>query len=296
MTQLDAAGYRSRSAWLTSPTFGGISWLAHATLQSGLWVNSQQRYDQLLDSDRVTLSAAFAKAGWRTVGIDPANGRDWPEGSSFYRYDQLYDARNVGYAGPRFGYAPVPDQFTLAAFDRLELRRPGRGPVMAEINLVSSHVPWAPLPRLVEWGTVGDGSGYAAQHAAATSRDDVWRTAAGVRTAYAESIAYSLESIVSFVRNSHDDDLVLIVLGDHQPATVVSGPDAGHDVPVSIISHDQRVLDRISGWDWQAGLRPSRTAPVWPMNQFRDRFLAAYGPGRPDERQSTATPTSELNQ
>ena len=40
---------RARSAWLTSPTFGAASWLAHATLQSGLWVDSQQRYDQLLD-------------------------------------------------------------------------------------------------------------------------------------------------------------------------------------------------------------------------------------------------------
>ena len=49
---LRAAGYSTRSAWLTSPTFGGISWLAHSSLQSGLWVNSQQRYDQLLDTAR----------------------------------------------------------------------------------------------------------------------------------------------------------------------------------------------------------------------------------------------------
>ena len=35
--------------FLTSPTFGGISWLAHSTLQSGVWVDSQRRYDQLVD-------------------------------------------------------------------------------------------------------------------------------------------------------------------------------------------------------------------------------------------------------
>ena len=45
--RLRAAGFSSRSAFLTSPTFGAASWLAHATLQSGLWVDSQQRYDQL---------------------------------------------------------------------------------------------------------------------------------------------------------------------------------------------------------------------------------------------------------
>ena len=52
--QLTAAGFTSRSAFLTSPTFGGISWLAHSTVQSGRWVDSQQRYDQLMASDRPT--------------------------------------------------------------------------------------------------------------------------------------------------------------------------------------------------------------------------------------------------
>ena len=53
---LRAAGFSSRSGWLTSPTFGGISWLAHSTLQSGVWVNSPTRYDQLVGSTRFTLS------------------------------------------------------------------------------------------------------------------------------------------------------------------------------------------------------------------------------------------------
>jgi hypothetical protein len=49
-------------------------------------------------------------------------------------------------------------------------------------------------------------------------------------------------------------------------------------VPITIIAHDPAVLDRISGWGWQAGLRPRPDAPVWPMDAFRDRFLSAYGP------------------
>ena len=35
-TGLGAAGFSGRSAYLTSPTFGGLSWLAHSTLQTGL--------------------------------------------------------------------------------------------------------------------------------------------------------------------------------------------------------------------------------------------------------------------
>ncbi len=68
-----------------------------------------------------------------------------------------------------------------------------------------------------------------------------------------------------------------IVVGDHQPATVVSGEDASHDVPITVIAHDPAVLDRISSWGWQSGMRPDPEAPVWPMDEFRDRFLTAYG-------------------
>ena len=283
---LRASGYTTRSAWLTSPTFGGISWLAHSTLQSGLWVSSQQRYDQLLDTAtspdrRLTLAGAFARAGWRTVDVIPANRHDWPEGKAFYGYDTVYDARTLGYAGPGFGYAPMPDQYTLSAFDRLELQRrpPGRRPpVMAEIDLVTSHVPWAPLPRLLDWATIGDGSPYLAQAGLATPRDVVWSSPERVRAAYGQTVAYSLESVVSFLRATHDDDLVVLVLGDHQPVSIVSGDHAGHDVPVSIVARDPAVLARISSWGWQDGLRPGPTAPVWPMDRFRDRFLTAYGP------------------
>jgi hypothetical protein len=34
-----AAGFSAKSTFLTSPTFGGISWLAHSTLQSGMWID-----------------------------------------------------------------------------------------------------------------------------------------------------------------------------------------------------------------------------------------------------------------
>ncbi|HKX67357.1 MAG TPA: CDP-alcohol phosphatidyltransferase [Intrasporangium sp.] len=277
--KLRAQGLSSRSAWLTSSTFGGFSWLAHASLQTGLWVNTQQRHDQLMSTDRLTLSRAFASAGWRTVAVVPANRHDWPEGSSFYGYDTVYDARTLGYAGPGFGYAPMPDQYTLSALDRLELGRPDRPPVMAEVDLVTSHVPWAPLPRLVDWASIGDGSVYRSMAGKAPTQDTVWRTEEGVRAAYAQSIAYSLESVFSFLENTRDDNLVVLLLGDHQPITMVSGDDASHDVPVSLITRDRPVLDRISGWGWGDGLRPTPADPVWRMDQLRDRFLTAFGTG-----------------
>jgi hypothetical protein len=275
---LRAAGFSSRSAFLTSSTFGGISWLAHATLQSGLWIDSQLRYDQLVASNRFTLSDAFKRAGWRTVSDVPSNSRDWAQGTSFYHYDKLYDARNVGYAGPNFSYASMPDQYTLSALHRMELAKPTRAPVMAEIDLVSSHTPWAPLPHLVDWNKVGDGSVFDGMPAQGQSPDVVWRNSNRVRAAYGQSIQYSLSALISFVQTSGNKNLVLVLLGDHQPATIVSGARPDHDVPITIIAHDSKVMDRISSWGWQDGMLPSPHAPVWPMDAFRDRFLTAYGP------------------
>ena len=273
--RLAARGFSARSAFLTSPTYGAISWLAHSTLQSGLWVDTQQRYDLLVGSRRSTLSHAFSRAGWRTVSDVPADTHDWPQGA-FYGYDRFYDSRDVGYAGPRFGYPTMPDQYTLEAFQRLELARTDRRPVMAEIDLISSHAPWSRTPRMIDPRLVGDGSAYDGMPATLPSEKDIWPSPARVRAAYGRSIEYTLSALVSFVERHGTDRTVLVVLGDHQPATLVSGRDAGHDVPVSVVAHDPAVLRRIDGWGWQPGLLPGPAAPVARMDSFRDRFLRAY--------------------
>ena len=274
--RLQAAGFSSRSAFLTSSTFGGISWLAHSTLQAGVWVDNQRRYDQLVTTDRFTLSQAFKRAGWRTVGDSPSNNRAWPEGSSFYHFDKLYDRRNVGYRGPKFSYASMPDQYVLAALQRLELAKPGRRPVFAEVDLVSSHAPWTRIPRLIDWSEVGDGSVYQRMPVDQVTRGELFGDSERVRAAYRRSIEYTLNAVVSFVQHYGDDDLVLVVLGDHQPAKVVTGENPSHDVPISVVARDPAVLDKIAAWGWEDGLRPGPQAPVWRMDAFRDRFLSAF--------------------
>lgn len=279
-SRLHASGYSSRSAFLTSPTFGGLSWLAHATLQSGLWVDNQRRYDRLLSGDRMTLSQAFNNAGWRTIAVMPSNRESWPEGKAFYQFDKIYDRGDIDYRGPTFGWSLMPDQYALSAFQRLALAQRDRKPVMAEINLSSSHPPWAPLPSMVDWSRLGDGSVFDRIHRRSESAEALWRHE-DVEAAYMESIAYSLSALISFVEKYGDDDLVLVLVGDHQPATVVSGHGASHDVPITVVAHDRTVIERISGWGWQDGMTPDAQAPVWPMDAFRDRFLAAYSPQPP---------------
>ncbi|MEV0002233.1 sulfatase [Micromonospora sp. NPDC050980] len=267
--QLTAAGYGSRSAFLTSSTTGGGSWLAHATLMTGIRADNQLRYTNLVHSDRLTLNGAFKRAGWRTSLVMPALTRAWPE-ADFFAADRVYGAKDLGYRGPLFSFSSPPDQFTLEAFQRQE-RTPGHAPVMAEIPLLSSHIPWTPVPELVDWNDLGDGSVFAG-----TNRAN--RADEGTRTAYRQSIVYSLRTLISYVQRYGDENLVLVFLGDHQPARAVTGEGAGKDVPITIVAKDPAVLDRISGWGWQDGLNPGPDAPVWPMESFRDRFLRAFGP------------------
>jgi len=272
---LAAEGYSARSAWLTSPTYGGLSWLAHGTLQTGVWTPTQPAYDQLVASDRLSLARAFGEAGWRTVSDVPSDTETWSVGSSFYRYDALIDARDVGYHGPGFGYARIPDQFTLKHFADTALAGP-HDPVMAEIDLVSSHTPWAPLPQLVPWEQIGDGSVYDPQPAQSRSAGSVWQSPTTVRRFYGQSVQYSLGSLLSFFGNVDDPNLVVIVLGDHQPAAIVSGAGASRDVPISVIARDPAVFTAIGDWGWTPGLRPDDGSPVWRMDAFRDRLLAAF--------------------
>ncbi len=116
--QLQADGFSSRSGWLTSAMFGGGSWLAHATLESGTWVNSPGRYSDADRQQPLTLAGAFRRAGWRTVADVPATEGAWPEGRSFYRYQKIYDRDNLGYHGPKFGFSPMPDQYALRALQQ----------------------------------------------------------------------------------------------------------------------------------------------------------------------------------
>ena len=76
---------------------------------------------------------------------------------------------------------------------------------------------------------------------------------------YAQSIKYTLRALFSFVEHYGSKNLVLVVLGDHQPSRVVSGR-PGHDVPISIIAHDPAVLqpDRRLGLGGRDASRPRR--------------------------------------
>jgi hypothetical protein len=230
-------------------------------------VNSPGRYSELVTTKRVTLASAFRRAGWRTVADVPATHGSWPDGHSFFHYDQIWDRDNLKYQGPRFGFSPMPDQFALQALQKLELAKENRRPVFSEVFLSSSHEPWTRIPPLIPWRRLGNGSIF--------NRLPIDRIGlTDSQQGFARSIEYSLRALYSFVERYGNKNTVLIVLGDEQPSRLIQ--QASHDVPTTIIAHDPKVIRRLSSWGWTNGMLPGSTAPVWLMSRFRNQFFNAF--------------------
>ncbi|MFF7328869.1 CDP-alcohol phosphatidyltransferase [Streptomyces sp. NPDC008150] len=274
---LAAAGFHAKSGWLTSATYGGNSWLGHSTFMSGLWIDNQNRYRTVTSSDHLSLTKAFQKTGdWNTVGIMPGVQKGWPE-AKYYGLDKVYNAFQMGYQGPKFSWSTMPDQYALEAFQRLEHGKKQDKPLMSEIILTSSHQPWAPVPKMVDWDTLGDGSEFGSIADAGVKPSAIVTDSTRSKQEYGKSVSYSVTALTQFLERYGDDDTVLVFLGDHQPIARVSGENANRDVPVAIVAKDPKVLDAVSSWNWTDGLKPAHNAPVWKMSSFRDRFLTAFG-------------------
>lgn len=272
---LTAEGVQIRSAYLTSPVAGGLSWLAHASALSGTWIDSETRFKTLVMSERLTLNRLFQNAGWRTVAAMPGITKRWPEGE-YFGYDHIYDAHNFGYEGEPFNWVTMPDQYVMSALQARERNDSARVPVMAEVALISSHAPWTPIAELVPWSEVGDGRIFNIQAQAGPTPEVVWREVESIRYHYRQAIEYMLSTLVSYVQEYGDENLVILLLGDHPPAPMVSGDPDARQVPVHLIARDPEVIEAVAHWEWQAGMLPDSDAPVWRMDELRDRFVEAF--------------------
>jgi hypothetical protein len=164
---------------------------------------------------------------------------------------------------------------------------------MAEIDLVSSHYPWAPLPTMVPWNKVGNGSIFDPMPARSESPLTVWRNANTVRQFFGRSIRYSLAALTSWVTELNDPNLVLVLLGDEQPAGPISRTGASRKVVASIIARDPSVFRQIASWHWQDGLLPGASAPLEPMDAFRNQFLNSFSRASSQPAPAHGTAASE---
>lgn len=294
---LDAAGLHVVSGRLRAPIQGGQSWLAHATLLSGQWVDSQLDYEILLASDAPTLVDDFRRTGHESVAVMPAITRHWPEGRQL-GYNRIYDANSMGYQGPPLNWVTMPDQYTWSWFQH-ELREEIQEPIFAVIALISSHAPWVPiLPVLQNWEGIGTGKVFNLWKGAGEAPDSLWQDNDRVREHYSRAIDYALAVAAEYAVRYVDPNTLLIILGDHQPAPLITGENASRDVPVHVISGNPALLEPFVGKTeegqasqsvssarlptFQAGILPGMEAEAPRMDEFRPflqrRFSAPETP------------------
>jgi hypothetical protein len=256
---LAVAGWRSVSARVESSTFGGVSWLAHSSLLSGVRIADQGDYQGLLASDRATLVARFAAAGYRAVAIMPGLKYPWPEGD-FYRFDRIYNTERLGYRGPTYGWMAIPDQYSLYRVHRIEATPAGRPPLFVFFPTINSHAPFAPLPPyLADW-TRFDAAAAAAPPATDTMELEHRLDGEALAAAYIESVRYNLAVLGGYMRRHAPPNALLLVLGDHQPPAVVGGRDISWQVPVHLFSRDPRLVDAFVTAGFKPGMTPGAAA------------------------------------
>lgn len=270
---LASAGLAIRSGFLTSPTQGGQSWLAHSTFANGLWVNDQSRHLAALASGRQGLFHHAGQAGFRTAAVMPAITRPWPEAQRM-GFDRVLASGDLGYRGKPFHWVTMPDQFTLAAVQRL--LRDGSDPrrLFAQVALITSHAPWVPVPSLLDWDQLGDGRVFNAMAEAGDPPRVVWRDRDRVRLQYRKAVDYVLQAVAAYALLTADDPPLMIVLGDHQAAASIALDDR-REVPIHIIGPDPLVA-RSAAWGLVPGLVPPDDMPPIPMQAMRDMILLGF--------------------
>lgn len=274
--RLEERGLHVVSGLLEAPIRGGQSWLAHATLLSGRWIDNQLWYRLMLSTQSSTLIDDFKATGQRTLSIMPAITLAWPEGDA-YGFDDIAVAKDIEYAGPALNWVTMPDQFTLDYTQRHLL---GDSPVFAQMALISSHAPWTPiLPVIDDWETIGDGTLFAPWEHAGDPPEVLWQDIERIRDHYAWSVDYAVEVTGRWAERVVDDDTLLIVLGDHQPAPLITGDDASAAVPVHIISGDPKLLVPFYAHGFVDGTLPMLANPEQAarMSQLRGWLHEGFG-------------------
>ena len=274
--RLESRGVRVATGLLEAPSQGGMSWLGHGSILSGLWLENQLRYDLLMASDRRTLVDDFEAAGYRTAAIMPAITLAWPEGERL-GYDEIWAHRDIPYAGPPLHWVTMPDQFTWAFMEQTVRRVPDDRPLFAELGLISSHAPWTPILDVVEdWDRIGDGRLFAPWAQAGETPEELWRDPDRVREQYALAVGYAVDVLASYVHRYLDDQTLVIALGDHQPAPLITGEDAPRTVPVHVFASDPSLLEPFREWGFAWGAFPPEEAEVRRMDAFRQWFVQAF--------------------
>jgi Sulfatase len=272
---LEADGFHVASDFVTSPTYGGFSWFAHYTVDTGVKVISHL-HSQLLDEQNpVALADFFRDAGYLPIAVAPGTSRAWPGMDDQFGFRNHYFSWEFGYRGPKYGWATMADQFVLYHVQKAEIEK-AKQPLFIQYALISSHAPWNDIPRYVEdWSTLGNG---AILHQAGRDRfESSWEKPDQILDGYAAGIKYEMRVIEGYLKNFVKDDTLVFFVGDHQPHQGVTGPNnLTWSVPAHVVSRNADFVAPFLRRGYVPGMVPDQPMPHVGMERFMEEFLSDF--------------------
>lgn len=281
----NAQGRQVLSAFVKAAAFGGASDLSHLSFLSGIDLTDPIRHDLLITTDRPTILDTFERAGYRTIGLYPAMSWDWPE-VSFYSFDHYHDAPSLDYRGPKFGLWWLPDQFSLARINEMYPPDPDDKPRFLFYPTITTHIPFRPTPPYQpDWSLVTTDKPYS-DEATAKAMDDAidWH---GLFQGYINTINYTFRWLAGYQALPESSGSIQILLGDHQPAGGITGPNATWNVPVHIITSNETIAERLRLRGFSDGVNP-RQESLGHISELPLLLLSVFDSGGPEVAGTTS--------
>jgi hypothetical protein len=275
---LGERGFTMATGILNSTTYGGQSWLAHATLDTGIPVRAQLDYEIVAAKKPHSIAGYFHRAGYRTVLAEPNTTRAFSNGG-FYGFDASYLNRDFHYRGPDYAWATMPDQYVLDVMRRSEVER-AKQPLFLQYVLVSSHAPWAKLPTPVaDWSRLGDGALF--KDVPMERFPIEWPHFENATEAYGKSIIYDFEILRQYIGQFIKDGSLVIILGDHQPVAEVNGDSWEFGVPVHVLSRNAELVRPFISRGYKPGVRPNLEGFAQGLETLLPNLLVDFSTERP---------------
>jgi hypothetical protein len=273
-----AQGREVLSTFVKAAAFGGASDLSHLSFLTGIDLTDPIRHDLLITTDRPTINETFERAGYRTIGLYPAMSWDWPE-VSFYSFDHYHDAPSLDYRGPKLGLWWLPDQFSMARVDELYPPDQDGKPRFIFFPTITTHIPFRPTPPYQpDWSRVTSDKPYSDEATDRAMNDEIdWH---GLFQGYINTFEYTFKWLAGYQSLPQARESVLILLGDHQPAGGITGPDATWNVPVHVITSNKVLAERLRLEGFKDGMNPPQVS-IGHVSELSQILLSVFDSDEP---------------
>jgi hypothetical protein len=292
---LAADGWHMASARAEAPVQGGRSWLAIASLLTGVRVDRQVLYNRFLERPKHVphLVRFLDRQGYHTVALQPFTyERPGLPTRNLYDFDVTLYRDDLAYEGPAYGLADAPDQYSLNFAHHTQLD--GRAPFFLFFETVDSHALWnyGLPPVLPDWRRFNEGAGteqdtrraleQAGRPSGAFLPDSltqprIYDQPQDVR--YLRHIDYNLQVIRDYLLDTAPEGSLVLLLGDHQPPLFDT---ESSEVPLHVLSTDGALVERVRRRGFTDGLVLQEQSPRVRQEAFYSllvRLLAAHDRG-----------------